>query len=89
MFRAMGQIVPSHMLDKQLFPFTSIKATGAPFAGGDIAFDEDEEACGPVEVKPSVIRIHGDAGPSQGAMPPLGGGLGEAKAWGHKDSEVV
>ena len=57
MFRAMGQIVPSHMLDKQLFPFTSIKATGAPFAGGDIAFDEDEEACAPIEVKPAVIRI--------------------------------
>ena len=57
MFRAMGQIVPSHMLDKQLFPFTSIKATGAPFAGGDIAFDEDEEACAPIGVKPAVIRI--------------------------------
>jgi len=57
MFRAMGQIVPSHMLDKQLFPFETIKATGAPFEGGDIAFDEDEESCAPIEVKPAVIRI--------------------------------
>ena len=46
MFRAMGNIVPSHMMDKALYPFTSIKATGEAFEGGDIAFDEDE-GCGP------------------------------------------
>nr|WP_295130534.1 tRNA 2-thiocytidine(32) synthetase TtcA [uncultured Roseateles sp.] len=45
MFTAMGNIVPSHMMDRDLFPFQTIKATGRPDANGDIAFDEDE-ACG-------------------------------------------
>ncbi|MBH9551251.1 tRNA 2-thiocytidine(32) synthetase TtcA [Inhella gelatinilytica] len=47
MLRAMAHIVPSHMMDTALFPFTTIKPTGAPYAGGDIAFDEDDEACAP------------------------------------------
>ncbi|HEY4079982.1 MAG TPA: tRNA 2-thiocytidine(32) synthetase TtcA [Burkholderiaceae bacterium] len=55
MFTAMGNIVPSHMMDKKLFPFTSIKATGAPVEGGDIAFDEDE-ACG-TPAPSSVIQL--------------------------------
>ena len=54
MFTAMGNIVPSHMMDKKLFPFTTIKATGAPVEGGDIAFDEDE-ACG--TPAPAVIQL--------------------------------
>ncbi|MET0518118.1 MAG: tRNA 2-thiocytidine(32) synthetase TtcA [Burkholderiaceae bacterium] len=45
MFTAMSNIVPSHMMDRKLFPFETIKASGAPMADGDIAFDEDE-ACG-------------------------------------------
>ena len=45
MFTALANIVPSHMMDRSLYPFTTIKATGAPVPGGDIAFDEDE-ACG-------------------------------------------
>ncbi|MDY0743979.1 tRNA 2-thiocytidine(32) synthetase TtcA [Paucibacter sp. R3-3] len=57
-FTAMGSIVPSHMMDKKLFPFETIKASGAPVEDGDIAFDEDE-ACGtPAEASPSVIRLH-------------------------------
>ena len=59
MFTAMGNIVPSHMMDRELFPFQTIKATGAPVADGDIAFDEDE-ACGtPTPAAPiSVIPLH-------------------------------
>ncbi|ALT79538.1 tRNA 2-thiocytidine(32) synthetase TtcA [Paucibacter sp. KCTC 42545] len=45
MFTAMSKVVPSHMMDRELFPFQTIKATGHPDANGDIAFDEDE-ACG-------------------------------------------
>ncbi|MBY0237321.1 MAG: tRNA 2-thiocytidine(32) synthetase TtcA [Burkholderiaceae bacterium] len=45
MFTAMSKVVPSHMMDRELFPFQTIKATGQPDANGDIAFDEDE-ACG-------------------------------------------
>ena len=45
MFTAMGNITLSHMMDRQLFPFTQIKATGQPDPQGDKAFDEDEEDC--------------------------------------------
>jgi tRNA 2-thiocytidine biosynthesis protein TtcA len=45
MFTALSNIVPSHMMDRKLFPFETIKATGKPMKGGDIAFDEDE-GCG-------------------------------------------
>jgi tRNA 2-thiocytidine biosynthesis protein TtcA len=46
LFKAMGNIVPSHMMDRNLFSFTTLQATGRPDAGGDRAFDEDE-GCGP------------------------------------------
>ena len=53
-FTAMGNITPSHMMDRELFPFTTIQATGRPEPEGDIAFDEDEQCGTP---KPGVIRI--------------------------------
>jgi tRNA 2-thiocytidine biosynthesis protein TtcA len=46
MFTAMGRIVPSHLMDRNLYPFTTLKASGQPDAQGDIAFDE--EPCAPV-----------------------------------------
>jgi len=45
MFTAMGNIVPSHMMDRKLHPFQTLQATGVADAGGDRAFDEDEDAC--------------------------------------------
>ncbi len=51
MFTAMGNIVPSHMMDRNLYPFSTIRATGVADAGGDIAFDE--EPCEPA----SATRI--------------------------------
>ena len=48
-FTAMTNIVPSHMMDKKLFPFETIKATGIADAGGDIAFDDDESCAPPVQ----------------------------------------
>lgn len=54
-FTAMGSIVPSHMMDKKLFPFETMKATGVADAGGDIAFDE--EPCAPSgEIKMAISR---------------------------------
>ena len=54
MFTAMGNIVTSHMMDRSLFPFQTLKATGVPDANGDIAFDEDESCAEP---KPATISI--------------------------------
>ncbi|AKQ57614.1 tRNA 2-thiocytidine(32) synthetase TtcA [Bordetella hinzii] len=52
-FNALSRVVPSHLMDRELFDFVGLKPTGVPDAGGDIAFDEpadDEQACGaPVE----------------------------------------
>jgi tRNA 2-thiocytidine biosynthesis protein TtcA len=45
LFNAMQNIVPSHLMDRQQYDFTSLKATGVADAGGDIAFDE--EPCAP------------------------------------------
>ncbi|MCU7372255.1 tRNA 2-thiocytidine(32) synthetase TtcA [Paucibacter sp. O1-1] len=59
MFTAMSNIVPSHMMDRKLFPFETIKASGTPEPDGDIAFDEDE-ACGSPATPASVIKLHRD-----------------------------
>jgi tRNA 2-thiocytidine biosynthesis protein TtcA len=53
LFSAMGNIVPSHMMDRNLYPFTTLQTTGVVDAAGDRAFDDDED-CGP---KPAAARI--------------------------------
>jgi tRNA 2-thiocytidine biosynthesis protein TtcA len=55
MFTAMGNIVPSHMMDRNLYPFTTIQATGVADASGDIAFDD--EPCAPPT---ATIRLHAE-----------------------------
>jgi tRNA 2-thiocytidine biosynthesis protein TtcA len=42
MFNAMGHVVPSHLMDRNLYPFTTLKATGVADASGDRAFDDDD-----------------------------------------------
>jgi tRNA 2-thiocytidine biosynthesis protein TtcA len=59
MFTAMGSIVPSHMMDRNLYPFTTLKAHGQPDPLGDKAFDEDDD-CGstkPVVMPEATIRL--------------------------------
>ena len=55
-FTAMTNIVPSHMMDKKLFPFETIQATGQATADGDIAFDDDE-SCATPSANASVITL--------------------------------
>jgi tRNA 2-thiocytidine biosynthesis protein TtcA len=43
----MSHIVPSHMMDRDLFGFTELKATGVADAAGDRAFDDDETCASP------------------------------------------
>jgi len=59
MLRAMGQLVPSHLMDRNLYPFATLQATGVADAGGDIAFDD--ETCAPagaaaVLMQPTATR---------------------------------
>ncbi len=55
MFTALGNVTPSHLLDRKLYPFTSLKRTGIPDKTGDKAFDDDDEdaTCAPVAAAPS------------------------------------
>jgi tRNA 2-thiocytidine biosynthesis protein TtcA len=58
MFSAMGKIVPSHMMDRKLYPFETLQATGVADPQGDRAFDEDEdETCTSPAATGQTIRI--------------------------------
>ena len=41
LFTSLQNARPSHLLDRELFDFGAVRATGAPVADGDTAFDPD------------------------------------------------
>ncbi len=47
MATALGRVVPSHLQDRNLYPFASLQASGVADPEGDRAFDEDDEVCAP------------------------------------------
>ena len=53
-WKAMGDIVPSHLMDRNLYPFTTLQTTGVVNPGGDRAFDEEDD-CGTPQA--SAIRV--------------------------------
>jgi len=42
-YHALAKVVPSHLMDREVFDFTAVRATGQSDAGGDLAFDVDGE----------------------------------------------
>ena len=56
MLRAMAHVVPSHLMDRNLYPFATIQATGVADALGDIAFDEEPCTPSPATVQWPVPR---------------------------------
>ena len=59
MATALGNVVPSHLLDRKLYPFTTLATTGVPDRDGDKAFDDDDEAddgaaCAPAAPAPGA-----------------------------------
>jgi tRNA 2-thiocytidine biosynthesis protein TtcA len=62
MFTALGHVVPSHLLDRNLYPFATLQTTGLADAGGDKAFDEDDD-CGtpPAALQAIALRLDRDA----------------------------
>jgi tRNA 2-thiocytidine biosynthesis protein TtcA len=42
-FNALAKVAPSHLMDRSLFDFAAVRATGKPAPGGDIAFDVDPD----------------------------------------------
>jgi tRNA 2-thiocytidine biosynthesis protein TtcA len=45
-FNALSNVVPTHLLDRELHDFGSVRATGVPTPDGDIAFDADDALTG-------------------------------------------
>jgi tRNA 2-thiocytidine biosynthesis protein TtcA len=61
MFNAMANVVPSHLMDRNLYPFATLKTTGVADAGGDRAFDDDDEPCAPPDkAAPATIVLRRD-----------------------------
>ncbi|WP_395403445.1 tRNA 2-thiocytidine(32) synthetase TtcA [Pseudoduganella sp. UC29_106] len=58
-FSALSTVVPSHLMDRALFPFAEIKADGVANPLGDIAFDE--EPCSTTTSVPGVIPLQATA----------------------------
>jgi tRNA 2-thiocytidine biosynthesis protein TtcA len=62
-FNALGKAVPSHLMDRSLFDFASLRATGVPSEDGDVGFDVDPaleaavEAAVAAEARPDVIPL--------------------------------
>ncbi len=54
MFTALTKVVPSHLMDRTAYPFTTLRARGEPEPSGDIAFDD--EPCVPPAHHPGVER---------------------------------
>ena len=47
MFKSLQDVVPSHLLDNQLFDFKNLDRSQGPIDGGDIAFDKPDFSPGP------------------------------------------
>ena len=61
MFTALQNIVPSHLMDRSLFPFETIRATGEASEDGDKAFDDEPlPAAAPTEL-PQRVAFEGNA----------------------------
>jgi tRNA 2-thiocytidine biosynthesis protein TtcA len=67
MFNALGHVVPSHLLDRNLYPFAALQTTGVADASGDKAFDDEDEACGTPPAASPVIALRLDEPPAPGA----------------------
>jgi tRNA 2-thiocytidine biosynthesis protein TtcA len=56
MLRALMHVIPSHLADRNLHPFTTLHPSGVADALGDKAFDEDDNGCGSATVTLSPSR---------------------------------
>ena len=54
-FSALSTVIPSHLMDRSMFDFAGLKATGIASKNGDIAFDEEPCATGE---SANIIRLH-------------------------------
>lgn len=57
MFKAMQNVVPSHLADNQLFDFASLATQNEAFADGDIGFDQEEFSNSPLDETTQEVQI--------------------------------
>ena len=55
LFSAMGNIVPSHLMDRNLYPFADLQTSGVAEPLGDRAFDGEDPCSLPAS---SAVRLH-------------------------------
>jgi tRNA 2-thiocytidine biosynthesis protein TtcA len=67
MLRALGHVTPSHLLDRNLYPFATLQTTGVADAHGDKAFDDEDEVCGTPPAASPVIALRLDESEAPGA----------------------
>jgi len=57
-FSALSTVVPSHLMDRDLFGFAQLQASGVADANGDIAFDDEPCATGSTDsAGPAIISL--------------------------------
>jgi tRNA 2-thiocytidine biosynthesis protein TtcA len=56
-FNALARIVPSHFMDRSLYDFARLRASGVPSADGDIAFDAEPCETDAADPTAGVIRF--------------------------------
>ena len=59
LFNAMMNVVPSHLMDRNLHPFATLEAEGVADPAGDRAFDEDDGPCAPAGAVAVPVRLDG------------------------------
>jgi len=59
MLAAMARVTPSHLMDRNLYPFASITPDGVADASGDRAFDDDDD--GPADRSTATVGLRFDA----------------------------
>ena len=57
MAAAMGRITPSHLMDRNLHPFATLKASGVADRDGDKAFDDDDACADPPSAQPVRLVV--------------------------------
>ncbi len=65
-FHALGNVVPTHLLDRRLQDFAALRATGRADPAGDIAFDADpllRAAAMGADATPACVQDHASAIP--------------------------
>ena len=67
MFTALQNVVPSHLMDRELHPFATLEATGEANENGDRAFD-DERVAAPPALAERFVNAGNDA-PDRAVIP--------------------